>query len=110
MRLIDADVLMNLLEKGWKTTSLDTFTHHTIDRTDVEGTPTIDAIPIDFIESEKRFVSELSTEAYESGNIERAKGLSNVALNLDALISNWGFIRGDEWRENRKKAMRNETD
>lgn len=46
MRLIDADVLMDLLEKGWKTTSRDTFTHHTIDRTDVEGTPTVDAVPV----------------------------------------------------------------
>lgn len=49
MRLIDADVLMDLLEKGWKTTSRDTFTHHTIDRTDVEGTPTIEAIPIEWL-------------------------------------------------------------
>lgn len=49
MRLIDADVLMDTLGKGWKTTSLDTFTHHTIDRTDVEGTPTIEAIPIEWL-------------------------------------------------------------
>ena len=106
-RLIDADALIEFEEKAWdgsaKEVSPSSLYHIILD--DIRDQPTIAAIPIDFIESEKRFVSELSTKAYEVGDIERAKGLSNIALNLDALISNWGFIRGDEWRENRKKAM-----
>lgn len=60
MRLIDADVLMDLLKKGWKTTSRDTFTHHTIDRTDVEGTPTVDAIPVEWLlEWERKYNESL---------------------------------------------------
>lgn len=101
MRLIDADAYLDRMKKD---PLFDLIEGYGFSGT-LLAEPAIAAIPIDFIESEKRFVSDLSFQAYEAGNIERAKGLSNVALNLDALISNWEFIRGDEWRENRKKAM-----
>ena len=107
MRLIDADDFVKFEKEVFNLNTINDITAKTVFKqimTDAGNQPTVEAIPIDFIESEKRFVSELSSKAYESGNIERAKGLSNIALNLDALISNWGFIRGDEWRENRKKA------
>lgn len=100
MRMIDADAFIDKLARV-------PMIQEAIKKA-MDSMPTVEAIPIDFIESEKRFVSELSSQAYEARNIKRAKGLSNVALNLDALISNWGFIRGDEWRENRKKAMKDD--
>lgn len=45
MRLIDADVLISFMRKGWRLFPSSEL-RHTCDITDVESAPTIDAVPV----------------------------------------------------------------
>lgn len=52
MRLIDADKLIEICDKGWRLGSaINTRTYHTVDASDIRSQPTVNAIPIEWIKS-----------------------------------------------------------
>lgn len=51
MRLIDADKLIEICDKGWRLGSaINTKIYHTVDASDIRSQPTVEAIPIEWIE------------------------------------------------------------
>lgn len=51
MRLIDADKLIEICDKGWRLGSaINTKIYHTVDASDIRSQPTVNAIPIEWIE------------------------------------------------------------
>lgn len=50
MRLIDADKLIEICDKGWRLGSaINTKIYHTVDASDIRSQPTVKAIPIEWI-------------------------------------------------------------
>ena len=64
-----------------------------------EAEKEIGSIPIKYIESEKERISKMVREEAELGRPERAEKLSNSMATLEALISNWLYYTGADWRE-----------
>ena len=93
MRIIDADRLL----KG-------TEDHQFIDTHVIWNAPTVDAIPVAYIESEKQRVNAMVVEEAKAGNIKEADRLSTIMVVMDAIISNWRYTTGNDWRRT------NETD
>ena len=58
----------------------------------------LNMIPVEFIEDEKQRVLKLCEDAAEEGNLGRAKAWGAVARTLEALVSNWIYAGGVEWR------------
>lgn len=55
MRLIDADKLIEICDKGWRLGSaINTKIYHTVDASDIRSQPTVEAIPIEWLENYKR--------------------------------------------------------
>lgn len=98
MRLIDADHLHDVYMKWFKKEMLnDEKIAKTISWADalLESDPTVDAIPKSYIESEMKRVNLMISESQTE---EEATRLTNTYSTLDALISNWLFGTGDDWR------------
>ena len=87
MRIIDADRLL----KG-------TEDHQFIDTHVIWNAPTVDAIPVAYIESEKKRINVMVVEEAITGNIKEADRLSTIMAVMDALISNWRYTTGNDWR------------
>lgn len=88
MRLIDADALAEeLMHEGLG---------YQYNR--VINAPTVDAIPVAFIESEKQRVNAMVVEEAKAGNIKEADRLSTIMVVMDAIISNWRYNTGNDWR------------
>ena len=64
----------------------------------ISDAPTVDAIPVAFIESEKQRVNVMIVEEAKAGNIKEADRLSTIMAVMDAIISNWRYIAGNDWR------------
>lgn len=91
MRLIDADELIATVEADVR---------QGVSAKDVleviKESPIIDAIPIEFIENEKRLLDKWINVAVEDKNIEWARMKICSSLALDSLIMNWAYGRGEE--------------
>lgn len=59
----------------------------------------INSIPIEYIEQEKRGCINNSISAVQDGDLSEAQKWSNCASALEALIANWKFISGPDWRD-----------
>lgn len=96
MRLIDADAL-----KDWSEI-VPLTDDGGIDINDFEeklkSMPTVDAIPVAFIESEKQRVQGMIEESVKMGMIAESERLSLVMVILDHVVSNWYYNTGPEWR------------
>lgn len=101
MRLIDADAL-----KDWSEI-VPLTDDGGIDINDFEeklkSMPTVDAIPVAFIESEKQRVQGMIEYAVKMGMMAEAERLSSVIAVLDAVVSNWRYTMGPDWRAEREE-------
>lgn len=114
MRLIEADAVYKILESceirkatiGNPLTDWEYGYTCGIERaeSEIECAPTVDAIPVAFIESEKQRVNAMVVEEAKAGNIKEADRLSTIMVVMDAIISNWRYTTGNDWR------AENETD
>lgn len=112
MRPIDADALKAELNKDIKHAVEDNYEYSNAFRNEaqewsaeiwavedkIDHAPTVEAIPIDYIESEKRRVNAMIEEEAKEGNTKEAERLSSVMNTLDAVISNWRYTTGPDWR------------
>lgn len=64
----------------------------------IKKEPTVDAIPVAFIESEKQRVQGMIEESVKMGMIAESERLSLVMVILDHVVSNWYYNTGPEWR------------
>lgn len=68
--------------------------------------PGVDAIPVEFIKSEAQRVNAMIESASEEGKIEEADRLSTIMATLDAVVSNWIYTTGEEWRKKNETKSR----
>lgn len=95
MRIIDADEIPFVSDP--KHPHVQGF--QTVTKMAIDNTPTVEAIPIEYIKSESQRVNEMIQSAAEEGNIKEADRLSTVMATLDAVVSNWIYTTGEEWRK-----------
>lgn len=98
MRLIDADAIeyhMMAKEDWLGNTTEDS---KMVWKADIDSMPTVDAIPVAFIESEKQRVQGMIEESVKMGMIAESERLSLVMVILDHVVSNWYYNTGPEWR------------
>lgn len=100
MRVIDADAVELRAEKFERLTGTKLDIVHDF----VSSAPTVDAIPVAYIESEKQRVNAMVVEEAKAGNIKEADRLSTIMAVMDAIVSNWRYTTGNDWR------TENETD
>lgn len=110
-RLIDADALDKEMyhksfevDDGRNVWNSGLWIRYKIYEEAVRDAPTVDAIPVAYIESEKQRVNAMVVEEAKAGNIKEADRLSTIMAVMDALISNWRYTTGNDWR------AENETD
>lgn len=66
-RLIDADKLIEICDKGWRLGSaINTKIYHTVDASDIRSQPTVEAIPIEWLKLKIDTVLNI----YPNGNDE----------------------------------------
>lgn len=86
-RLIDADKLIEICDKGWRLGSaINTKIYHTVDASDIRSQPTVEAIPIEFI---KQLIEEFDCER---GNAIK----DTFAHILTGLLEFWEFEQEKE--------------
>lgn len=103
-RLIDADAIKNLewiTERGTADCG-EEFVYMSA----INKMPTVEAIPIDFIKFESQRVYEMIESAAEEGNIKEVDRLCTIMATLDAVISNWIYTTGEEWRKKNERPNR----
>ena len=71
--------------------------------TNIDRQPTVDAIPVAFIESEKQRVQGMMEYAVKMGMIAESERLASVIAVLDAVVSNWRYTTGSDWRAEREE-------
>lgn len=96
-RMIDADALFINLD-GMMAVSPTGYIHGDTVADMINDAPTVEAIPVAFIESEKQRVNAMVVEEAKAGNIKEADRLSTIMAVMDALISNWRYTTGNDWR------------
>lgn len=96
VRMIDADAIEHCLVIGGRRHGKTIISE--IIRRAIQTAPTVDAIPVAFIESEKQRVNAMVVEEAKAGNIKEADRLSTIMVVMDAIISNWRYTTGNDWR------------
>lgn len=94
MRLINADAIE-------VHTSSNVIRHIVMDTIDAQ--PTVDAIPVEFIESEKQRLNPVIAVEVKHGDTKEAERLTAIVAVMDAIISNWRYTTGPDWRAERKE-------
>lgn len=68
MRLIDADKLVEICRKGWKLFGgEDEKLKHWVDENDIREQPTVEAIPVEWVEKRMKNINEAMTHLYVEG-------------------------------------------
>lgn len=102
MRLIDADKLIRTVRfltlRDGKEIEI-----HYVEVERIDSAPTIDAIPVEYIEYEKDRVNRFMQIAVKHGDTKEAERLTTIAAVMDAIISNWRYTTGPDWRAERKE-------
>lgn len=92
-RLINADALPITFDGN----------HEYVEKSDIDDAPTVDAIPVEYIESEKQRLNPVIEVEVKHGDIKEAERLTAIVAVMDAIISNWRYTTGPDWRAERKE-------
>lgn len=94
MRLIDADKLIEICRKGWKLFGReDEKLKHWVDEDDIRSQPTVEAIPIEYIE---RIIKESLYDQYA-----RWEDIS-AQVDTDTMMKSWAILI-ERWKKENEK-------
>lgn len=101
MRLINADKLIRTVRfltlRDGKEIEI-----HYVEAERIDSAPTIDALPVEYIEYEKDRINRFMQIAVKHGDTKEANRLTAIIAALDAVISNWRYTTGPDWRAERR--------
>ena len=72
----------------------------------LRNSPTIDAIPVEYIEYEKQRLNPVIAVEVKHGDTKEAERLTAIVAVMDAIISNWRYTTGPDWRAARRRNER----
>lgn len=102
MRPIDADKLIRTVRfltlRDGKEIEI-----HYVEAERIDSAPTIDAVPVEYIESEKQRLNSVIAVEVKHGDMKEAERLTAIVAVMDAIISNWRYTTGPDWRAERKE-------
>lgn len=74
-----------------------------IAKMEAEDAPTVDAIPVEYIEYEKQRLNPVIAVEIKHGDMKEAERLTAIVAVMDAIISNWRYTTGPDWRAARRE-------
>lgn len=92
-RIIDADALRITFDGK----------HEYVEKSDIDDAPEVEAIPIEYIEAKKKTLHCLIEVEVKHGDMKEAERLTEIVAVMDAIISNWRYTTGPDWRAERKE-------
>ncbi len=87
MRLIDADKLIEICQKGWRLFGYhDEKLKHWVDEYDIRNQPTVEAIPIEWLKS---YIQKLETRLKDNLDLGE-DGPTREIVTIEDMLEDWG--------------------